>query len=282
MAIKRELEGVLEEGFVFQDTVESSENPCKKLFEGAFQQLPQQSSHSMSHAFAALTGLEVILPKQLEQLLIFHGLRGEVTECQFGSWIQSIVQQPSFPKRSEVLEHIHGIILNNVAKRVQDFKQSLHPVFTEEERLREYRISHQLRINVGLDCIRALSCFLSQEDRQAGLYAAAIQNQVSVIEAFLDNGKCEAAEKQQVFIRALEKGWVDIFSKLAPEMLATRQARSSAMLIASANRHSELLEAILQTGPVAEKDRQQALEQATRANEQQIAQLLMASRSRLI
>ncbi len=83
-------------------------------------------------------------------------------------------------------------------------------------------------------------------------------------------------------MRALEEGWVDIFSKLAPEMLATRQARSSAMLIASANRHSELLEAILQTGPVADKDRQQALEQATRSNEQPIAQLLMALRSRLI
>ncbi len=65
-------------------------------------------------------------------------------------------------------------------------------------------------------------------------------------------------------------------------MLTTRQARSNAMLIASANRHRELLEAILQEGPVAEKDRQQVIEQVIRANEQEIAQLLRSSRSRLI
>jgi hypothetical protein len=244
--------------------------------------LPQQPPHSISYAFAALTGLEVILPKQLEQVLVSQGLQGHVSECQFGSWIQSIIQQPSFPRIKEVAEHIHGIILNHIAKRVRDFKESLHSTFTPEDRQREYMLSNQLRINVGLDCIRVLSCFLSQEDRQAGLSAAARQNQISVIEAFLDCGRCEVGEKQQAFLWALETGCMEIFSKLAKEMLTTRQARSSAMLIASANRHSELLEAILQEGPVAEKDRQQALEQAIRANEQEIAQLLRASRSRLI
>jgi hypothetical protein len=281
MAIKRTFgsEEAPEAGsYVFQDTVESSENPYKKLFEGAVQQPP----HSMSHAYAAITGLEVTLPKQLEQLLISHGLHGQVSECEFGSWIQGIVQQKSFPKRKEWLERIHGEILYNVAQRVQDFKQSLDPAFTEEKSQRECTISHQLRINVGLDCIRALSSYLSQEDRLAVLSAAAIQHDVNVIEAFLDSGKCDVGEKQQTFMWSLEKGCMRIFSKLAQEMLTTRKARSSAMLIACANRHIELLEAILQTGPVAEKDRQEAFEQATRANEQYIAQLLMASKSSLI
>jgi hypothetical protein len=280
MAIKRifESERSPEEVFVLQDTVGSSENPCTKLFKSAVTQPPQ----SMSHAFTAITGLEVILPKQLEQLLISHGREGQVSACEFGSWIQGIVQQPSFPTSKELLECIHGLILSDVAKRVEDFKQSLHPAFTEEDSQRECTISGQLRINVGLDCIRALSRVLSQEDRLAVLSAAASQNHVSVIEAFLDSGKCEVGEKQQVFMWSLEKGCMKIFSKLAQEMITTRHARSSAMLIASANRHSELLQAILQTGPVAEKDRQTALEQARRANEQGIVTLLNASRSRLI
>lgn len=264
MAVKRLFEeGVFPEAsFVFEEPIGSRENRSKKTCEEFFPQQPLRLEPGSSHVFKALTDLEVHLPKQLEQVLASRGLYAEISACPLGSWIQGIVQQPSFPKHSEVLEHIHIIMLNNIAKRIASFKDSLHLTFVPEDTQREYMLSSQLRIEVAQDCINTLSRFLSQANRQEALIAAAQGNQVNVIQAFLDSDKCDAAEKQQVFQWALERGWVDIFSRLAPEMLTTQRERSSAMLIASASRHSDLLQAILATGPVSEKDRQQALEQA--------------------
>ena len=198
MSIKRvseERAGFLPESF----HMERKELITREMAARAFEQVPDVSRVKKSYFFAALTGLEVHMPHQIREVLISRGLC-PITECGYGDWIQKIVQQASFPLQHDVLEKMFKSIVAEIQTHINQAKQSLHPTFTEEDEKQELTVSKKLRNDIGLSSVKCLASALSEEDRSAGIQAAASQNAIEVIKAFLESGPCPAEIKKQLFV----------------------------------------------------------------------------------
>ena len=259
--------------------VERKELFTREMAVRAFEQVPDVSRVKKSYFFAALTGLEVHLPHQIREVLISRGLC-PVTECGYGDWIQKIVQQASFPLQHDVLEKMFKSIVAEIQTHINQAKQSLHPTFTEEDEKQELTVSKKLRNDIGLSSVKCLASALSEEDRSAGIQAAASQNAIEVIKAFLESGPCPAEIKKQLFVWSIQQGCLEIFSMFSPVLCATRESRTEAMLIACDSYQKDMLKNILLLGPVSERERQKVIDKFSK--DQDMIKILSVSRSRLL
>lgn len=219
------------------------------------------------------------MPHQLREVLISRGLC-PLTECGYGDWIQKIVQQASFPLQQDVLERMYKSILADLQININKAKQSFHLTFTEEDEKQALTISQKLRNDIGLSSIKCLASVLSEEDRIAGVKAAASQNSIEVVKAFLESGPIPEEIKKQLFFWSIQQGCCEIFSLLAVMFCATRESRTQAMWIACEAQQKDMLEHILSLGVVSERERQKALNKFSQ--DQDMIKILSSSRSKLL
>jgi hypothetical protein len=241
---------------------------------------------SEPHVFRALTDLEVHLPVDIDRLLMSQGQDLSITACPHGVWMSRIISHRSFPKDPLVLKHVRRNLLSEIEKNVATLKDQVCAIDTfsqdpsVDRQLAELALS--TRCQVSQDLMMRLGAFLSKEDREIGVCAAAQNNEASVVLALLESGESSDDLKQQALLWSIEHGYQELFSKITKHVPLSQQARIAAMQAAvKANQH-EMLQTILSLGQIPERAKHQALQEAISLGFEKIYELLQSSRSFLL
>jgi len=143
-------------------------------------------------------------------------------------------------------------------------------------------LAQKARYHVSQDLMTRLASFLSQEDREMGICAAARESEEGVVLALLESGESSDDLKQQALIWSINHGYQELFSKITKQCPLSQHTRVLAVHAAvKANQH-EMLQTILSLGQIPERAKHQALQEATFLGFVNIYELLQASRSSLL
>lgn len=260
--------------------IEPDDAVVDAVAQDVIEQAKEQPVQPSQHEYVDLGQIQHKIMLEVEQILTNKGVSENLIDCEYALWIHQIASHPSFPAHRETLHHIYVILESELQKCFQTYKKNLPDSGALQDQI-SYSLQ-ELRYNIGVAFLSRLSGFLSPEGKEAALEAAARESAVEVIKILLENGPVSEEVKKQVFNWSIDQGCQEIFLCLAKQICGTRQARTEAMWVALNAGRFDMLEPIFSFGPIAEKDRQEAIAKTREVGIPELLILLKSSRSKLI